>query len=176
MTRSKSKKKSAAAAADDDDCEQILSKSPDERTATKTKNSKSKKKSDKNTSRKRKRGKNNWHNDVHDKFRPLTANLRKKNAKLTLNDGLKAANMTLDDLPDVPCEQDDKKGICWKFVLGNCPMGEKCRHVHPPAKEIPESVVSKALPPLTKLVKGLEQCSSQEEEREGQQKTPIKWM
>ena len=120
------------------------------------------------TSRKRKRGKNNWHNDVHERIRPLTANLRKKNVKLTLSHGLKAANMTFEDLPEM-------KGICWKFVLGSCPMGKRCKYVHPAAKEIPDSVMKKALPPLTKLAKGLEKCSAQGGEGGGQQETPVNW-
>ena len=116
-----------------------------------------------------------WHNDVHEKFKPLTATLRKKKARLMLDKGLKAAGMMLTDLPDVTCTQDGKKGICWKFILGNCPRGKRCKFVHPPAKKLPESFVMKALPPLTKLAKGLEQVASKGGEREVQQETPIEW-
>ena len=65
----------------------------------------SKQKQDEDDGGSRKRGAI-WHNDVHEKFKPLTAPLRKK--------------------------KDGKKGICWKFILGKLPVGKEVQ-VCPPA-------------------------------------------
>ena len=112
---------------------------------------------------------------MHDQIRPLTANLRKKKAELVLNKGLTAAGMTIADLPEVKCRLNGKEGLCWKYVMGNCLLGKKCKFVHPPAKQLPASLITKALPTLTKLAKGFEKCLSQGEEGGGQQDTQVQW-
>ena len=112
---------------------------------------------------------------MHDQIRPLTTNLRKKKVKLVLNKGLKAAGMKKADQPEVKCRLNGKEGLCWKYVMGSCPLGSKCKFVHPPAKQLPASLITKALPTLTKLAKGFKKCSSQGEEGRGQQDTQVQW-
>ena len=83
--------------------------------------------------------------------------------------------MQLTDLPEVACKLNGKEGICWRYVMGNCPMGKGRKFVHAPAKQLPDSLVIKALPPLTKLAKGFEKVWSQGEEGGGQQGTQVQW-
>ena len=107
-----------------------------------------------NGDRLRKKG---WHDHVHKQFRPLTEKLRKEKATLYLNKGLAEANMTLQDLPDVACtDEDERCGMCWKFLLGNCNDGMRCPFVHPDPNDIPDKVVAEVLPSVTKLAGGLE--------------------
>ena len=64
--------------------------------------------------------------------------------------------MTLQDLPDVAVkDENDRCGMCWKFLLGNCNDGMSCPFVHPDPDEIPDKVVTEILPSLTKLAVGL---------------------
>ena len=106
--------------------------------------------------------KKGWHDYVHPQFRPLTEKLRKEKATLYLNKGLAEANMTLQDLLDVICtDEDERCGMCWKFLLGNCNDGMRCPYVHPDPKDIPDKVVAEILPSATKLARGLEKAVGQ---------------
>ena len=109
-----------------------------------------------------------WHNLCHEKFEPLCQSLRTKNKSISLNKGLKMANMTMEDLPKLDCTDSadpPRKGPCWKFLLGNCPGGEKCNFVHIHPSWLPDEVVETCLPVLKKVAKGLEEVMSSEKEK-----------
>ena len=114
----------------------------------------------------RKRG---WHRHVHPKLHELTKNMREKNKTLNLNKGLEKAGMTLADLPTIDCEDDaepPRRGVCYKFLLGNCDAGEDCHFCHVAPKDLSEEMVNTLVPPLRKLVKeGLEKVAGQKRKR-----------
>ena len=109
----------------------------------------------------RKRG---WHDKVHPELQELTKKLREKKTPLNLNKGLKAANMTLADLPNIKCQDSSnppRKGLCYKFLLGNCNAGEECKFCHVAPEDLSEEVMDALVPPMTKLVKeGLEKVKA----------------
>ena len=134
----------------------------------------SKQKQDEDDGGSRKRGAI-WHNDVHEKIQTTDSDSAEEKGKIDARQ--RAEGSRHDAHRSAGCDMyaGRKKGICWEFILGNCPRGKRCKFVHPPAKKLPESFVTKALPPLTKLAKGLEQVASQSERREVQEETPIEW-
>ena len=101
-----------------------------------------------------------WHTFVHPTIGELTKNLRAKNKPLRLTKGLKKAGIMLKDLPKLKCKDradPPREGLCIKFTLGCCEMGEGCNFCHIAGDQLPDSYVKKLTPHLTNLVKnGLE--------------------
>ena len=68
-----------------------------------------------------------WHDYVHPTMRELTKNLRAKNYPVLMNKGLEQAGIKLKDIPQLKCHDcanPPRKGLCFKFILGNCNGGE----------------------------------------------------
>ena len=98
-------------------------------------------------------------------MRELTKNLRAKKHPILMNKGLEQAGMSLNDIPKLKCKDSanpPRKGLCLKFVLGNCNGGEGCHFCHVPEDQIPEEYLNKVTPHLTNLVRnGLEKLDYQ---------------
>ena len=120
--------------------------------------------------------KKGWHNFVHPLMRELTKNLRAKKKPINLNRGLKRAGMKLNDLPKFKVKDSAKpprKGLCYKFLLGNCNGGVNCNFCHVPAEDLTNEVISKVTPQLTKLVKeGLEKLDGQNNSSNKKRRVP----
>ena len=69
------------------------------------------------------------------------------------------------DLPKLKCKDradPPREGLCFKFTLGCCKMGEGCNFCHIPGDQLPDAYVKKVTPHLTNLVKnGLEKLDGQ---------------
>ena len=106
-----------------------------------------------------------WHDYVHPTMRELTKNLRAKGYPILMNKGLEQAGMNLKDIPKLKCKDSanpPRKGLCLKFVLGNCNGGEGCHFCHVKGEQLPEEYLNKVTPHLTNLVKnGLEKLDVQ---------------
>ena len=101
-----------------------------------------------------------WHPYCHEKFKPLCQGMREKGRSLNLNKGLKQANMTLAELPQLEVTDSadpPRKGPCWKFLLGNCEGGEDCNFVHIHPSQLSDEIVDACLPTLKRVAKGLEE-------------------
>ena len=81
-----------------------------------------------------------------------------------MNKGLEKAGMTLADLPKIKCKDNSdppRKGLCFKFLLGNCNAGKSCEFCHVAPTDLSDEVVCALVPPMTKLVKeGLEKLKA----------------
>ena len=95
--------------------------------------------------------------------------MRESKATIQLNKGLKKAGMDKDDLPVIKCSDSSDTGkefLCYKYILGNCPAGERCGFVHVPSSHLKEKTLGKILPPLTKVIKeGLEKLPPEDAPR-----------
>ena len=99
-----------------------------------------------------------WHDFCHEKFKPLCQGMRERGAGIRFNKGLKKANMTLADLPQLEVTDSadpPRKGPCWKFLLRNCGGGESCNFVHIHPSQLTDEVVEACLPALKRVAKGL---------------------
>ena len=95
----------------------------------------------------------NWHEYVHHKIKPLSDRLRKKVKTIRFSKLLEDAGLKLHDLPEVKCsDENEKHGMCYKFLLGKCERGTECSFVHLPPENLKEEIVDEMVPTLEKLV------------------------
>ena len=53
------------------------------------------------------------------------------------------------------CDAEDKqerKGLCWNWVMGRCLRGKKCKHVHAHPNKLPDKLVTQFTTLITPLV------------------------
>ena len=96
-----------------------------------------------------------WHNHVHPEIanvmNPLRALMQAKlqdGGFVSTSEFLELDSKTIGEhCPKCDAKDSDgRKGLCWNFTLGRCPLGQRCRHVHALPSAIPQKVVSDLVP------------------------------
>ena len=91
-----------------------------------------------------------WHTFVHphiakvvDPLKKLVQSRNSDGGSISISKLLELDGKTVkDSCPRVEATDGKRKGLCWNWIMGRCPRGEKCNHVHAHSKDLPEKLVT----------------------------------
>jgi len=95
-----------------------------------------------------------YHNHVISEFKPLAKKVQKAigpNGFIPMGDACKKIGKEIKDLPqqNATDPKSKKKGLCYKFLLGKCGQGGRCRNLH--VNKLPKEVIEEIQPTLIEL-------------------------